>query len=109
MQGEGWAGRGEQGRVRTAKVGRCAYAQGEGAYRALLKGIVENGGAAEVWGGGPRRRFGGVAAMRAAEMAAATAAMAAVTAAVTAAAAATACGSRQGALWSVYAQSVRGG
>ena len=54
------------------------------------------------------RLVGGLAAMEAAEMAAATAAVAAAVAAVTAAAAAAACGSRQGALWSVYARSVRG-
>ena len=109
LQGEAWAGGGDQGRVRTAKVGRCAHAQGAGAYRALLKDIDGNGGAEEVGGRRAERLVGGLAAMEAAEMAAATAAMAAAVAAVTAAAAAAACGSRQGALWSVYAWSVRGG
>ena len=37
LQGEAWAGEGDQGRARTARGRRCAYAQGAGTHRALLK------------------------------------------------------------------------
>ena len=70
--------------VRTAKNGRCAHAQGAGAYRALLKEIVENDGATEVVGRRAGRPFGGLAAARAAERATETAAMAVTVAAVAA-------------------------
>ena len=58
--------------------------QGAGAYRALLKEIVENDGATEVVGRRAGWPFGGLAAARAAETATETAAMAVTVAAVAA-------------------------
>ena len=109
MQGEAWAGGGDQGRVRTAFGRRCACAAGAGAYRALLKVVVENVDAAVVVegrAGGPVR---GRAAVRAAEATAATAAMmasvaAAVMAAVAAAWAASVPAREAAAAWAVVGQ-----
>ena len=42
LHGDMWAGRGHQGRLRTAISRRYAYAKGARAYRALLKAVVEN-------------------------------------------------------------------
>ena len=41
LQGEAWAGEGDQARVRTASGRRYAHAQGAGTHRAHLKEIVE--------------------------------------------------------------------
>ena len=41
LQGEVWAGEGDQARVRTASGRRYAHAQGAGTHRAHLKEIVE--------------------------------------------------------------------
>ena len=53
LHGDMWAGRGHQGRLRTAISRRYAYAKGARAYRALLKASFVT---APADGGNPRRR-----------------------------------------------------
>ena len=75
LRGKAWAGRGDQGRVRTALGHRYAHARGERAYRAFLEVVDENVDAVAVVvvrAGGP---MSGRVAVRAAETMAATAAM----------------------------------
>ena len=55
MQGEVWVCGGDQGRVRTAFSRRCSHAEGAGAYRALLKELVDWRGRC---GTGPSGRCG---------------------------------------------------
>ena len=55
LQGEVWVCGADQGRVRTAFGRRCAHAEGAGAYRALLKELVDWRGRC---GTGPSGRCG---------------------------------------------------